>query len=63
MKGDILEYRIVTHTYEGRLQEAVNLLVHDGWEPQGGISKVDNVSHSGTGYESVSQAMVRRAEI
>jgi len=56
MTKTIIDYKIVKSNYTKKLAEGVNLLLKEGYVPQGGIAyiKTQNLLHR----ESVAQAMV-----
>ena len=55
-----MEYCVVRHEETGKLVEAVNKLIKEGWEPQGGIAiKAWNLD-SRYQIETYYQAMIKR---
>ncbi len=36
--GDFMEYKVVAKKYVSELENAINELIKEGWEPQGGIA-------------------------
>lgn len=56
-----MEYCVVRHEETGKLVEAVNKLIKEGWEPQGGIAiKAWNLDARYGKYEAYYQAMIKR---
>ena len=56
MNTRIIEYKLIVHHSAHFMEEEVNALIGNGWEPLGGVSE----SHYTNNYQ-YAQAMVKRS--